>query len=407
MAKFPILVTGLDVGTGSVKMVVAQKKSADGGLETLYAGCRPARGVRRGVVVDIEAAARSVQEIVKDAELAVGRELESAHIGVNGSHIFCTQSRGLVSVSRADGNISAEDVDRVLQAARTISLSSNKEIVDVYPREFTVDGESGVKDAVGMKGVRLEAETLIVAGFSPYLRNSDQAVLRGGLEVGNRAPAVIAAATAVLSDQQKELGSAVLDIGAGTTGLAVYEEGDLSHLAIFPVGSSHITNDIAIGAKIDVATAERLKIEKGICVFKGADKKIKLGDGGQPGASAVFSQRLIARIIQERVAEIFDLANKELKKIGREKRLPAGVVLTGGGVKLGHIDEIAKKTFQLTVGIGAPRDFENIDQDPVLATACGLAMLAWKEQEEESAASPRFSGSGWNRVKRFFKIFVP
>jgi cell division protein FtsA len=424
MAKFSPLVAGLDIGTSSIKIVVAQKKSSGEGLDTIYAGQRPSRGVRRGVVVDAEAVSRCIGEAVKDAELAVGRELAGAYISVNGSHIFCTQSRGLVSVSRADNNISAEDVDRVLQAARTISLSTNKEIIDVYPREFAVDGESGVKDAIGMKGVRLEAEVLIVAGFSPYLRNSDQAVLRGGLEVFNRAPAVIAAAASALSDRQKELGAAVLDIGAGTTGLAVYEEGDLLHLAVLPIGSSNITNDIAIGAKTDVETAERLKIEKGICVFKGADKKIRIGAGqGDEGTKGhapnggqfrerdgeVFSQRLISRIIQERTAEIFDLANKELKKIGRDKKLPAGIVLTGGGVKLAQIDEVAKKIFQLTVSVGVPRDFENIDQDPALAAACGLAAMGWKEQEDDAGGSPRFpmGGGGWDKVKKFFKIFIP
>ncbi|MFZ3100147.1 MAG: cell division protein FtsA, partial [Minisyncoccales bacterium] len=225
------LITGLDIGTSSIKIAVAQKRPEEENLEITYAASQPSRGVRRGVVVDAEATAKCIGEALKAAQLAMGHNLEEVHISVNGGHIFCTRSHGLVSVSRADGSISAEDVDRVLQAARTISLSSNKEIVDIYPREFAVDGESGVKDAVGMKGVRLEAEVLIVAGFTPYLKNSDQAVLRAGLEVANRAPAVIAAAGAALSEQQKELGAAVLDVGAGTTGLAVYEEGDLSHIA--------------------------------------------------------------------------------------------------------------------------------------------------------------------------------
>lgn len=164
-------------------------------------------------------------------------------------------------------------MSRVLQAARTISLSPNKDIIDVYPREFIVDGEGKVKDALGMKGVRLEAEVLIVAGFTPYLKATDQAVLRSGLEIYNRMPSIVAAASAVLSEQQRELGVAILDIGAGTSSLAVFEEGDLLHLAVLPIGSANITNDIAIGLKTDVASAERLKIEKGTCVFKGADKK--------------------------------------------------------------------------------------------------------------------------------------
>jgi cell division protein FtsA len=408
MAKFSPLAAGLDIGTDSIKIAVIQKKAAGEGLEALYMGQRPARKVRRGVVVDAEGVAKSIGEVVKDAELAVGRDLDSVYISVNGSHIFCTQSHGLVSVSRADGSISAEDVDRVLQAGRTISLSSNKEIVDVYPREFAVDGETGVKDPVGMKGVRLEADVLIVAGFTPYLKNSDQAVLRAGLEVANRAPAAIAAAAAAMTEQQKELGGAVLDIGAGTTNLAVFEEGDLLHLAVLPIGSSNITNDIAIGAKTDVEIAEQLKIEKGICAFKGADKKIKLPESETRG-ELIFSQRLISKIIQERAGEIFDLANKELKKINRDRRLPAGIVLTGGGVKLKNIEEVAKKIFQLTVNVGGPRGIDNADFDPAMAVSCGLAILGLKEQEEESGGQPRFSmsGGGWDKIKRFFKTFVP
>jgi len=406
MAKSSSLVTGLDIGTGSIKIAVVQKKAGQEGLEVIYAGRQASRGVRRGIVVDPEITSKCIGEAVKAAELAVGRDLEEVYISVNGSHIFCTQSRGLVSVSRADGNISAEDVDRVLQAARTISLSSNKEIVEVYPREFAVDGETGVKDAVGMKGVRLEAEILIVAGFTPYLKNADQAVLRSGLEVLNRAPAIIASAAAALSDQQKELGAAILDIGAGTSGLAVYEEGDLLHTAVLPIGSSNITHDLAIGLKVDVETAERLKIEKGVCLFKGADKKIKLAGDGEKISGAVFSQKLISRIIQERVAEIFDLANKELKKIGRDKKLPAGITLVGGGVKLAKIEELAQKSFQLTAAVAAPRGFLNIEDDPALAAVCGLALFGWKEQEED-AVSPRFSTGGWNKIKKFFKVFVP
>lgn len=399
----------MDIGTSSVKIVVAQKKSSGSGLETLFAGQKPSRGVRKGVIVDVELAARCVHEVMGDAELAVGRKLAGVYVSVGGGHIFCTTSRGLVSVSRADNCISEEDVSRVLQAARTISLSPNKDIVDVYPREFIVDGEGQVKDALGMKGVRLEAEVLIVAGFTPYLKATDQAVLRAGLEIYNRMPSVVAASSAVLSEQQRELGVAILDIGAGTSSLAVFEEGDLLHLAVLPIGSANITNDIAIGLEIDVATAERLKIEKGICVFKGADKKIKLESGPGDAAGQVFSQRMLAKIISERVNEIFSLANKELKKIGRDGKLPAGIVLCGGGVKLPQINELAKKNFKLTVSTGVPNNFSNIDADPSLAVACGLVAGAWEEKDDEAADTSRFSmgGGAWDKIKKFFKIFIP
>lgn len=406
MAKSLPLFVGLDIGTGFIKIAVGQKKSANG-FEIIHLGRVPSRGVRRGVIFDVEAVAKCVREAVEGAELAVGHDLNGVYISVNGSHIFCAQSRGLVSVSRADGKISVEDVERVLQAAKTIPLSSgNKEIIDVYPREFIVDGEDGVKDAIGMKGVRLEAEVLIVAGFTPYLKNFDQAILRAGSEVLNRAPVAIASSLAVLSEQQKELGAAVLDIGAGTTNLAVYEEGDLLHMTVLPIGSANVTNDIAIGAKTDVAVAERLKIEKGICFFAGADKKIKLS-GEDADKDKIFSQRLISKIIQERVNEIFGLANKELKKIGREKKLPAGIVLCGGGAKLGKIEDAAKKIFQLTVSTGSLQSVENVEDDPSMAAACGLAAIGFRDQEEESSGGLRLPEGGWEKVKKIFKIFVP
>jgi cell division protein FtsA len=181
------------------------------------------------------------------------------------------------------------------------------------------------------------------------------------------------------------------------------------HLTVLPIGSANITNDIAIGLKTDVAAAERLKIEKGTCVFKGGDKKIKLDVGPDKAVGPVFSQRMLSRIISERVMEIFDLANKELKKAGREGKLPAGVVLCGGGVKLPQIGELAKKVFKLTVSVGVPGEFSNLDADPSLAVACGLVASAWEEREDEISEAAHFSmgGGGWGRIKKFFKIFIP
>lgn len=274
MSKFSI-VCGLDVGTSSIKILVA-KTLGPGQTEALYVGQRPSSGIRRGVVVDAEEAAKCVAAVIKDAQLASGAKIDGLYVNIGGSHIFCTMSHGLVSVSRADGSISEEDVGRVLQAAKTISLSSNKEIIDIYPREFVVDGEGGVRDAIGMRGVRLEAEVIIVAGFAPYLKNLDQSIIKSDAEILDRMPGGIAGAAAALTAQQKELGVALVDIGAGTTSLAVYQEGDLLYLAVLPVGSDNITNDIAIGLRIDVEAAERIKIERGVCNFKGADKKIKI-----------------------------------------------------------------------------------------------------------------------------------
>lgn len=409
MAKSSII-AAVDIGTSAVKVLVIQRKGDT--VEALYVGQKPSSGIRRGVVVDSEIAAHSIQAAIRDAELVAGQDINSLYVNIGGSHIFCAMSRGLVSVSRADGNISEEDVSRVLQAAKTISLSSNKEIIDVYPREFIVDGDGGVKDAIGMHGVRLEAEVLILAGFSPYLRNLDQAILKGDLEILNRIPSAIASAKSVLTSQQKELGVALLDIGAGTSNLAVYEEGDLVHLTVLPMGSANITNDLAIGLKTDVEIAERIKIERGSCIYKGTDRKIKIdGSHKEKDSAAVYSQRAVSKIIQARVIEIFDLANKEMKKIGRERRLPAGIILTGGGAKLPKIDELAKKVFQLTCRVGVPQGIANLDEDPALANVCGLALGGIEDSEGGgNGGGMRFPmlGKGfWDRIKKIIKIFIP
>lgn len=403
------IITALDIGSSSIKILVA-KTAGPGQTEALYVGQRPSSGIRRGVVVDPEVAAKCVAAAAHDAQLASGRRIGGMYVNIGGSHIFCTTSHGLVSVSRADGSISEEDVARVLTAAKTISLSSNKEIIDIYPREFTVDGEGEVKDAIGMRGVRLEAEVIIVAGFAPYLKTLDQSVLKADLEIFDRLPGAISAAAAALTPQQKELGVALVDIGAGTTSIGVYQEGDLLHLATLPVGSANITNDIAIGLRVDVETAERIKIEKGVCTYKGADKKIKIGGAHDKDEPAVFSQRMVSRIIQDRVIEIFELVNKELKKINKEAKLPSGIVLSGGGVKLRGIEELAKKEFRLSCRLGAPLGIANLDQDPALINVCGLAVMALEERLAGQGDSRHFEGLGqgwWEKIKRLLKVFVP
>jgi len=408
MAK-PSIVCGLDIGSSSIKILVVKTQGVDQ-AEALYVGHRPSSGIRRGVIVDVEEAGKCVVAVVKDALLASGTKIDGLYVNIGGSHLFCTMSHGLVSVSRADGNISEEDVGRVLQAAKTISLSSNKEIIDIYPREFVVDGEGGVKDAIGMRGVRLEAEVIIVAGFAPYLKNLDQSIIKSDLEIYDRIPGAIASAAASLTSQQKELGVALVDIGAGTTSLAVYQEGDLMHLAVLPVGSGNITNDIAIGLRIDVEAAERIKIERGVCNFKGVDKKIKIEGAQKKNTVAVFSQRAVSRIIQDRVTEIFELVNKELKKIDRVAKLPAGIVLSGGGAKLPGIEDLAKKEFRLSSRLAVPSGISNLDQDPALTNVCGLTLLGIEERLNGSDSSPRFPSAGksfWEKIKRFIKVFVP
>jgi len=406
MSKTPII-TGLDIGTSTIKTLVAQKTS-NTELEVISQISEPASGTRRGVVIDIEEVSRIIQDILERVKLENGARIDSVYINVGGSHIFSTSSRGLVSVSRADQKISEEDIARVIQAAQTFSLPSNKEIFDVFPKEFIVDGERGVKEVLGMQGVRLEAEVLVLGGFSPYLKNLTQAVSNSNLQILDIIPSPIASARACLTPRQKELGVALLDIGAGTSGLCVFEEGDLIHLAIFPIGSANITNDIAIGLKTDIEVAEKIKIEYGSCfsnLAKASRKKekIKIGEA-EP---LIFSQKQLMGIIEARASEIFGEVNKELKKISREKLLPAGVVLTGGGAKLPKIVELAKRELRLPCRLGKPQGFLNLEKDSTFATVCGLVLEGADALEAEKSPSYLSGANLLTKLKRIFKIFIP
>ncbi len=402
------IITGLDIGTGNIKILVASLKNGEEGLEVIAQAEEPSFGVRKGVVIDCEKASRIIQILLNKVRTETGQKIDSVLINIGGSHLFCTNSRGTVAVSRADQKISEEDVERVIQAAQAFSLPSNKEILDTVPKEFIVDGEGGIKEAVGMQGVRLEAEVLVLAGFSPYKKNLTQTVLDSDLQILDIIPSPLASATAVLSQRQKELGVALLDIGAGTSELAIFEEGDLAHLAIFPIGSANITNDIAVGLKTDIDTAEIIKIEYGCCLFKGNDKKQKIEIEGE--SPLVFSQKMLAKIIEARVSEIFGEVKKELKKISKPGPLPAGIVLTGGGAKLPGIVELAKKELKLPCRIGKPSHFTGLDEDPSLSTVSGL-ILSTINLEGEKGWQQRNTlalKSGWgSKIKNFFRIFIP
>jgi cell division protein FtsA len=395
----PHLITGLDIGTKEIKALTVRKNS-DEELEVVALIKKPTTGIRRGVIIDIDGVSGILENINQELKEQTGKNIDSLYVNIDGSHIFCTSSQGTVAVSRADRKISEEDIDRVIEAAKTFSLPSNKEIIDVFPRNFIVDGEK-VREALGMEGVRLELEALVVCGFSPYFKNLTQAVLNAGFSIQNVIPTPLAAALSCLTPRQKELGVALLDIGAGTTGLSVLEEGNLIHLAILPIGSANITNDIAIGLKTDIDVAERIKKEFGTCLISSKEKREKI-EITEP-EDLVFTQGALTKIIEARVSEIFGEVNKELKKINKEALLPAGVVLTGGGAKLPKMVELAKKDLKLPCRVGKPRGFLNLEGDPALSTVCGLVL---EGVETEEGQVPIGAGIG-SKIKNFLKNFIP
>ena len=330
------IVTGLDIGTYSIKALVAQRKGKD--WEVLSYAEIPSFGLRKGAVVSVEETSKNMQMIMSGVEKDCNRRINSVFVNIGGSHLYVTPSDGIISVSRADQRISREDVERVLQATKAINIPHNEEVLDVFVREYIIDDQKGIKQPEGLTGIRLEAKVLLLCYFQPYFTNLTQAVLNSKLQINDVIPSPLAAANAVLTPQQKELGVALIDIGAATTSLAVFEEGELIHLAVFPIGSANITNDIAIGLKTEVAIAESIKKQHGTCMFAKTEKdkkdqsrkKIEVFD---KSSSLNFTKKNLVDIIEPRVSEILDLIQKELKKINRQELLPGGIVLTGGGAK--------------------------------------------------------------------------
>lgn len=393
------IITGLDIGSSSIRVLVAALRRESSEFEILSQASGPSFGVRKGVVIDVEKVSEIVGSALEKAEKEVGQKVKEVFVNIEGSHIFSTFSHGTIAVSRADQKISKEDIDRVLQAAQTFSLPPNREILEVFPKEFIVDGESGIKTAEGLEGVRLEAEILVLGCFSPYLKNLQGAVLEADYQIADIICSPLASAEAVLSTQEKELGVLLLDIGAGTTNFCAFIEQNLLCLGVIPIGSGHITNDIASGLKTDVETAERIKLQFGSCFLKGT-KRLKIKEKAS-GEEIVFSQKELGRIIDARVSEIFDLVLKELKKASLPQ-LPAGVVLCGGGAKLLKIKEFAKKSLKFSCRIGKISGFFPKIEDPQYTTVCGLVICGRKTLEQESM------GRGIaEKIKSIFKHFIP
>lgn len=404
------IVTGLDIGTGTIKALVAQNKQNK--WEVLSYAEIPSFGLRKGAVVNADETSKNIQMLISGLEKDCARRIGSVFVNIGGSHLYVVPSDGIISVSRADQRISQEDIDRVLQATKAINIPSNEEVLDVFPKEFIIDDQKGIKQPLGLSGIRLEAKVSLLCYFQSYFINLTQAVLESKLQIDDIVPSPLAAAEAVLTPQQKELGVALIDFGAATTSLAVFEEGDLIHFAVFPIGSANITNDIAIGLRTEVALAESIKKQHGTCIFAKTDKEkkdqarknIEIFD---KSSSLSFTKKSLVDIIEPRVSEIFDLIQKELKKINRQELLPGGVVLTGGGAKLPKIKELAKQQLKLPCEIGIPKGISGLEEDPALATVAGL-VLGGADIDGGDRSSILGVAKGWShRFKKMFRVFLP
>jgi cell division protein FtsA len=391
------LICAIDIGSSKIKILVVKKEK----LEAVFKAEENSEGIKRGIVVNPEKVSKILENLINLANQNFKGKINSAFVNLGGIHLFSVPARALISVSRADLTVSEEDVNRILQEAKMANISHNKEIFDLIVKEFILDGERGIREPVGLKGKRLEVEALGLGYFSSYLENLKKSLLNCGLDVFELIPSPIACSRAVLTERQKELGVCLLDIGAQTTSISVFEDGNLSFLSVLPLGSQEITNKIAIQMQIDPELAERMKIEYGSCYFKGKNKRERIEfEEEEP---LIFYPRSLARIIREGYSEIFDLVLKELKKISKDKKLPAGIVLTGGGAKIQKILELAKFKFKLNCKIGKPKGILNLEEDPSFSVLAGLILSGLEFEKEQGELSIGF----FSKLKRIFKVFLP
>jgi len=413
MAKEQIIVS-LDVGTCFIRTVVAKMRADRSKPQIIGVGQAPSFGLRRGVVVDIEEAVKNISQSVQEAERSSGLSIEQVIVSLSGSHIISKVTKGVVAVSRADSEVSKEDVERAIRAASAISVSQNREILHIIPRSFSVDSQKEIRDPVGMSGVRLEVDALIIEGATPFIKNLTKCINETGLEIKEMVLSPLAASRAALSKRQKELGVLALDLGGGTAGLTVFEEGDIIHSCVLPIGSSHITHDLAIGLRSSIDLAEKVKTEYGFASSSEIGKKdvIDLSKLGLE-EKGIIPRFEVAEIIEARLSEIFGLVYKELKKIDRQGLLPAGVVLVGGGAKMPGLVDLAKEELKLPVQVGFPLELEGIADeidDPTFATAIGLVLWGMDNQIKIGngiSLSGIPIGSTVNKIKGWFRGFLP
>jgi cell division protein FtsA len=414
------IIAGLDLGTSEIRLVIGQYVNGEEGekLQVVGAVTVPSEGINRGVINSIEDATSSISACLEKCERLVGVSVGDVWIGINGPNLRCERSRGVVAVGRSDSEINNDDVNRAIEAAQALSVPQNYDILHVVPVRFTVDNQEYVKNPVGMTGIRLEVETLIIQNLSSQIKNLSKAIDRAGLNIEDLVFSPLAAATAVLANEQKELGVALVNIGASTTSIAVFEEGELMHTAVLPIGSGHITADIAIGLRCPITLAEKIKIKHGSALSAQFTKKDEIdisdliSEGNLDDETSVISQKYVSEIIEARVEEICTKINDELNKIDRSGMLPAGIVLIGGGARLANLIDIAKKNLRLPVSLGNNKNVATvIDKvsEPQYLTALGL--ISWGEQSSNGGNSKKKLGSvlaqSKGMVNKIFSYFKP
>ena len=410
------MITGVDIGSTAIRLAVAQQstdRKGDQELQLIGTVEVSSEGVHRGTVSSIEETVSSISNALEQVERLIGVPVTNAWVGIAGFDILSQESMGVIAVAKSDGEISNEDVTRAIEASQNMVIPANYELLHVLPRNFTVDGQTGIKDPTGMTGIRMEVNAQIIHGVTSHINNLKRAVYRAGLDIDDLVLSVLATGEVITTSRQKELGVVVINIGGATTSIIVYEGGDILHTAVIPIGSEYITNDLAIGLRTSIDVAEKVKLEWGHCIPSSISEHetIDLFDlGGEEHEEITLSH--IAEIIGARVSEIIEKVDQELMKIDRSGLLPAGAILTGGGAKLNGLVELTKEELRLPASLGYPiginSSSEKID-DLAFSTAIGL--VKWGAVMRSSGQKNRNKFLApvkvWQAVRKIFNSFIP
>ncbi len=408
MAKKPDknLIVALDVGTSKIAALVAEVTEGNK-LDVIGFGTHPSRGLKRGVVVNIESTVQSIQKAVEEAELMAGCDIHSAYTGIAGSHIRSLNSHGIVAIR--DREVNQSDVDRVIDAAKAVAIPADQKILHILPQEFIIDSQEGVREPVGMSGVRLEAKVHIVTGAVSAAQNVTKCVRRCGLDVGDIILEQLASSHSVLTEDEKELGVCLVDIGGGTTDIAVFANGAIRHTAVIPIAGDHVTNDVAVALRTPTSSAEQIKIEHGSLLLDQVDPNCMI-DVVNParGSSKKILKPALAQVIKARYEELFQLVRAELRRSGFEDIIPAGIVFTGGASRMNGVAELGEKIFKVPVRVGSAQNINgllDVRDNPSFATGVGL-LIHGLHTQLNGMSGFHFEDNGrsiWKRMKEWFQ----
>ena len=388
------MIVGLDIGTSKVVAIVGEI-TPDGGIEVDGIGSHPSKGMKKGVVVNIESTVASIQRAVEEAELMAGCQIHSVYVGIAGSHIRSLNSHGIVAIK--DREVFAADLDRVIDAAQAVAIPADQKVLHILPQEYVIDNQEGIKEPLGMSGVRLEAKVHLVTCAVNAAQNIEKCIRRCGLDVEDIILEQLASSYSVLTEDERELGVCLVDIGGGTSDIAIFTEGSIRHTGVIPIAGDQVTNDIAMALRTPTQHAEEIKIKYACALTQlaGADETIKVPSVGERPPRDL-SRQALAEVVEPRYDELFTLVQAELRRSGYEDMVPAGIVLTGGTAKMEGVVELAEEIFHMPVRVGYPQAVQGLNdivRNPIYATGVGLLMYGL-ENQDDGGRPARSGGSG-------------